>query len=301
MLERFRRRWQVLRSHPVARRQPISVLARFANTEIINTVLGYPFLVSHEFGVTLIVERGHHATRGHYFFGIQDFEDELFAIHFLRDGELFIDIGANLGMFSIMVTAATGAHAIAVEPSPSSARTFRRHITLNDLADRITLIEACAGVGGDSAFIKDTVNMNNFVAVDDADVQPDMTKVPMIKIDDVVDGSVPCVMKMDVEGFEMQALKGAPRLLGHQNLRAIIVEISDFSRRFGSSPEETHRYIAAFGFTATAYDPLTRILQPLAMDAPQATLDNYIYVRDLEEARNRLSSAPHRSLRTLAI
>ena len=96
MLDRFRRRLEVLRNQPVARHQSIKVMLRFANAEIINAWLGYPFIASHEFGALLIVEKGHHATRSHYFFGLQDFVDELFAIHFLREDELFIDIGANL-------------------------------------------------------------------------------------------------------------------------------------------------------------------------------------------------------------
>jgi len=305
LLDRFWRRLEVLRNQPVARHQPIKVLLRFANAEIINTWLGYPFLISHEFGVALIVERGHHATRSHYFFGLQDFTDELFAIHFLREGELFIDIGANLGIFSIMVAAATGARVIAVEPSPSSSQIFRRHIALNGMMDRITLIEACAGDANDTAFIKNTVDMDNFIVLDGEDLQPGMAQIPMIRIDDVIDGTIPCAMKMDVEGFEMQALKGATQLLDRQNLQAITVEISDFSHRFGVSPEETHKFIAGFGFTAVTYDPLLRMLTPVVPGdrSHKTTLYNYktIYIRNFDEARRRLSSAPHRSLYTLAI
>lgn len=305
MLGRFRRRLEVFGNNPVARRRPIGTLLRFANAEIINTWLGYPFVVAHEFGVGLIVEKGHHATRSHYFFGVQDFIDEFFAIHFLREDELFVDIGANMGIFSIMVAAATGARVIAVEPSPSSSRIFKRHIALNDLSDRITLIEACAGDANDSAFIKNTVDMDNFIVLAGVDLQPGMAKIPMIRIDDVIDGAIPCVMKMDVEGFEMQALKGATQLLNCQNLQAITVEISDLSHRFGVSPEETHKFIAGFGFTTATYDPLARILTPVEPPdrSHRMTLYNYktIYVRNLEDARRRLSSAPHRNLHKLTI
>jgi FkbM family methyltransferase len=294
-----------LRNHPVAKNQPIGVLLRFAKAEIINTWLGYPFIFSHEFGMELIVEKGHHATRSHYFFGLQDFIDELFVIHFLREGELFIDVGANLGIFSIVVAVATGAKVIAVEPSPSSSRIFKRHVALNDLNDRITLIEACAGDTNDAAFIKNSVDMDNFIVLCSAELQSDMTRIPMIRIDDVVNDTIPCVMKMDVEGFEMQALKGAARLLERQNLQAITVEISDLSHRFGVCPGETHKFISEFGFTPAAYDPLARLLT--AVEAPdrsrKTTLYNYktIYVRNLEEAGMRLSRAPHRSLHGVEI
>jgi FkbM family methyltransferase len=303
MLDSFRRRLEQLRDQPVGRRQPIRALLRFIKAEIINTWLGCPFLATHEFGVVLIVEKGHHGTRGHYFFGVLEFEDELFAIDFLRKEELFLDIGANLGMFSVMVAATTGARVIAVEPSPSSSRVFKQHIALNELTDRITLIEACAGDGNGGAFINDTVDSTNFVVFEGADLQPGMAKIPMIRIDDVIDGTIPCLMKMDVEGFEMQALQGATKLLDNQGLQAITVEIADLSCRYGVSPEETHRFITGFGFTAVTYDPLTRVLTPAQSWKRSTTtsLSNTIYVRNVEEARRRLSSAPHRSLHTLAI
>jgi FkbM family methyltransferase len=300
LLDRLRRRLEVLRNHPVARRQPLHVLSRFATAELINTWLGYPFFASHDFGVDLIVEKGHHATRSHYFFGLQDFADELFVIHFLRNDELFIDIGANLGIFSIVVAAATGARVVAVEPSPSSSQIFKRHLALNALADRVSLVEACAGNVNDAAFIRNTVDMDNFIVPGGEPVEAGMVKMPMIRIDDVVDGTIPCLMKMDVEGFEMQALKGATRLLNQENLQAITVEISNLSHRFGVSPEDTHQFVAGFGFRAATYDPLTRTLMPLSQQdrSRPTTLYNYktIYVRNVDEARKRLSAAPYRRL-----
>lgn len=303
MLDSLKGRLETLRNHPVGRRQPILTLLRFLKAEIINSWLGHSFLVSHEFGVFLIVEKHYHATRSHYFFGLQEFEDELFAINLLRENELFVDIGANVGMFSIMVTATTGARVIAIEPSPSSSRAFKRHILLNDLMDRITLIEACAGNANDKAFIMNTVAMENFIVLEGDNLAPGMVKVPMIRIDDVVDGTIPCVMKMDIEGFELQALKGAMHLLGCDTLQAITVEIAHLSNRFGVSPDETHNFIAGFGFAAVRYDPLTRMLTPL--DRRSVTnrdpFSNTIYVRNLDWARARLSAAPRRHLRKFTI
>jgi len=299
MLERLQHRLEIFRSHRVARRQPISVLLRFAKAEIINGWFGYPFLYAHDFGVVLIVQKGHHATRGHYFFGLHEFQDESFAINFLRKGELFIDIGANLGVFSIMVAATTDARVIALEPSPSSSHVFKQHMALNNLVDRVTLVEACAGEAASDVFIKNSVDQDNFVFLERNNSQPDHVKIPMVKIDAVIDADVPCLMKMDVEGFEMQALKGATRLLKNQNLQAIIIEIAGLSHRFGINPDDIHKFIADFGFRPVTYDPLTRRLTSTAPNSPLA--NNTIYVRDLDVARERLSKAPRRSLHTLSL
>jgi FkbM family methyltransferase len=287
-----------MRTHPIARSQPAQTLWRLAKADIINKALGYPFLVSHDFGPTLIVDRDLHSTRGHYFFGLHAFNEELFAIHFLRKDELFLDIGANLGIFSIIVAITTGARAVAVEPSPSSAMVIRQHIALNDLSDRVVLFEACVGDVGGVASIQNTVDMDNFVVVNAIDSRRGTVDIPMVRIDDIVRADCPCVMKMDVEGFEMQALQGATKLLGQNELRAISIEVMGISTRFGFSVTEIHDFITSFGFAKVGYDSLSRNL--LAADDRDSTkrsrTDNVIYVRDIDEARHRVKAAPQRTL-----
>ena len=275
-------------------------LFRFAKAEIINKVFGAAFLYVHDFGPTLIVGRNLHSTRGHYFFGVHSFEEELFAIHFLRKDELFIDVGANLGMFSIMVAATTGARALAFEPSPSSAEVFKRHIALNDLSDRIILLEKCVGDATGTALIKNTVEMDNFVVLEGTKAMPEMASVPMVRIDDVVDGKVPCLMKMDIEGFELQALNGATQLLKNRNLRAMTIEIAELSRRFGVSGHEIRDFISGFGFLSIEYEPFGRRVSPTSLPkfsaAHKMITSDTIYVRDLEETRYRLTCSPARTL-----
>jgi hypothetical protein len=74
-------------------------------------------------------------------------------------------VGNVHSVFNADDTATTGARVIAVEPSPSSSRVFKRHIALIDLVDRITLIEACACNANDAAFINNTVDTDNFIVL----------------------------------------------------------------------------------------------------------------------------------------
>jgi hypothetical protein len=69
--------------------------------------------------------------------------------------------------------------------------------------------------------------MDTFVVSEGVGLQPGMAKIPMIRIDDVVSAAIPRVVKkIYVEGFQMEALKGATQLLSNRNLQAIAVEIS---------------------------------------------------------------------------
>jgi len=58
-------------------------------------------------------------------------------------GEQWLDIGANIGAFSLLA-ATYGASTIAFEPDPSSADLLRKNVTLNGYDDQITVIEAAA-------------------------------------------------------------------------------------------------------------------------------------------------------------
>jgi FkbM family methyltransferase len=303
MLNGLRTRLELLRGHPIARRQRLRTLGRFAKAEILNRAMGRPFLFRHDFGVTLIVDRNLHSTRGHYFFGIHDFHEELFLIHFLRDAELFIDVGANLGVFSILVAQTTGARVVAFEPSPSSAKMMKMQIAMNGLADRVYVYEACAGNSVGRVSFKDSVSMDNSVVLDDRDRTSALVDVPMLRIDDVVQPEGSCVMKMDVEGFEKQALEGALGLLANSALRALVVETRGICSRFGYSTNEIAALILRNGFMAVRYDPLTRRISRAETHENSTAADeaNTFFVRDLQETQERVAAAPRRRIFGLTV
>jgi FkbM family methyltransferase len=298
MLDTLRTRLNLLRTHPLARRQQLRTLARFARAEILNRALGRSFLFRHDFGITLIVDRHLHSSRGHYFFGIHEFDEELFLIHFLQANELFIDVGANLGVFSILIARATGAQVMAFEPSPNSASVMKAQIALNQLEDRIQVVEACAGDCCSEAVIQNSVRMDNSVILGNSVTSPDSVTVPMVMIDDIVQPTVSCVMKIDVEGFEKQALAGALKLLSDSALRALIIETREICTRFGENATDIAEMIVSHGFHPTRYDPLARMLTPADSDDGSSAHEdaNTIYIRDFNEARQRLSAAPRRQV-----
>jgi FkbM family methyltransferase len=301
MLTGLRARLDCLKDHPVARRQRLRTLGRFARAEILNRAMNCPFLFRHDFGVTLIVDRGLHSTRGHYFLGVHEFEEEFFLLHFLGEQDLFIDVGANLGVFSILVARATGARVIAFEPSPSSAKIMKMQVALNGLADRVELHETCVGNETRQVSIKDSVDMDNAIVLDGGGTE--LVSVPMLKIDDVVRPERDCVMKMDVEGFEREALEGARRLLADPRLRALAVETCGICTRFGHSTDEISEMVMSNGFVPARYDPWARTVSASSMRSRDTGPEeaNTFFVRSLEEARARVEAAPRRSLFGLSV
>jgi|TARA_B100000035_G_scaffold314487_1_gene330921 FkbM family methyltransferase len=70
-------------------------------------------------------------------------------------------------------------------------------------------------------------------------------KIPMITIDSLVLENVD-LMKIDVEGFEMEVLKGATKTL--ESVEYLMIELNNNTKKYGSSNIEIEKYIASLGF-----------------------------------------------------
>ncbi len=62
--------------------------------------------------------------------GLHEFVDMAFVVHFLREGDLFLDIGANVGSFTVLAAGVARARSFAFEPIADTARDLRRNIAV---------------------------------------------------------------------------------------------------------------------------------------------------------------------------
>jgi hypothetical protein len=77
--------------------------------------------------------------------GLCEFEEMAFTMHFLRPDELFADVGANVGAFSVLAGSVAGARVKAFEPSADTFKILERNLRLNGLQDRAKAIHAAVG------------------------------------------------------------------------------------------------------------------------------------------------------------
>ena len=68
-----------------------------------------------------------------------------------------------------------------------------------------------------------------------------VVKVDVSKLDDILDHKCPIVIKIDVEGYELQVLNGAKKILDNPSLIAVIVELNGVGKRYGVDDEEIHK------------------------------------------------------------
>ena len=95
-------------------------------------------------------------------------------------------------------------------------------------------------------------------------------------------------MKIDVEGFELEVLRGAKKLLAEDNLKAIIIELNGSGKRYGVSDNDIHEILISNNFFPYEYLPFERKL----IKKESYGTHNIIYISDLPYVEKRINSAP---------
>jgi FkbM family methyltransferase len=141
-------------------------------------------------------------------------------------GATVFDVGANLGAYTLLFAQWTGpsGKVVAFEPAPASVAGLRTLVALNDLRDRVEIVEAavCAAVGT-ARFASDGSSGANAL-VDAAHQGRGVISVPTTSLDAFCDAQAlrPDVIKIDVEGEELEVLRGARRTLSIPSVQAFI-------------------------------------------------------------------------------
>lgn len=168
---------------------------------------------------------------------------------FLKPGDCFVDVGANIGLMSVFASQCVGktGKVVAFEAHPETYGLLKDNISLNE----ITNIETNAFALGDentTAFIYDNWDINRGGA--SLVIQNEASKgheVQVKKLDDVLEETLqPKMIKIDVEGFELQVLKGAKQTIAAAR-PILIVEFST-SRDNNYDSSELLNFIESFGF-----------------------------------------------------
>jgi FkbM family methyltransferase len=138
----------------------------------------------------------------------------------LRDGGLFVDVGANVGSYAILA-AELGAEVIAVEPAADTFGLLSENIALNGY--QVRAVQAAAGSHCGTARFTSGLDAGNRLAVDGSAV------TELITVDSLVGDRRVRGMKVDVEGFEIDVLHGAARALAERRIGLIQLEWNEAS------------------------------------------------------------------------
>ena len=279
--------WNLLRfvwQHPLNAGGRLAALWRVFRWQIaarlMPGVMALPFVD----GTSLFATRGMTGATGNWYCGLHEVQEMAFVLHLLRPGEHFLDIGANVGSYTVLAGGAARAKVTAVEPIPDTFASLRRNVLLNGLADSTRCCQmGLSDQAGTLRFSVDLDTVNHVLAQGESLPGVD---VPVMRLDDLLQGDAPVLMKIDVEGHELAVLRGASETLANPALLAIILETNGSGTRYGVADADLFALLQAHGFSPFGYDPFARRL----VDAGQSG-GNTVFVRDRAAVEARVAAA----------
>lgn len=200
-----------------------------------------------------------------------------------KKDDVFVDIGANMGIYSILAAAHSGAQVFAFEPEAENYALLNHNIRLNALSDKI--VAWCCALTDHQCV--DRLYMTNldiaqsgheFGAEVDPGLQP--TKATFAQgslgyaLDDFMTMQalpVPNHIKIDVDGIEHLVVKGAHETFSRAELKSVLIEISPHIKEHVQLIETMNEY----GFT---FDP-AQVERAMRKKGPTKGYAEYIFRR----------------------
>lgn len=163
---------------------------------------------------------------------------------------LFVDVGANMGYFSLLwAGVCASGRVVAYEASPRNINIFQTNIVRNSLQDRITLVPKAAGDRtGSVTFDVGPSDQTGWGGISNTTSSTTVT-VPMVRLDEDLHDRRIQLLKIDVEGADTWVLFGCEDLLKKRNIQTIYFEQNkERMECLGIAPGEAQKFLNSVGY-----------------------------------------------------
>lgn len=285
-------------NHPFTKRRKIKSIINFFSYNIsryfnnkIDLII--PWVNNSKF----IIEKSDIQLRWNVYCGMFEFEDMCFLLHALNKNNLFIDVGANVGSFSILSSKVVGAETLSFEPVPETIKKLRKNISINEVEKFVTILNKA--VGSTSGKVKisnyiDTANVLNRIHLKNTNDDKNLIEVELTTLDQEISTKKNYLLKIDIEGFELEALRGSNKILSDDKLIALIIENNNLSNFYGIENDAVHKFLKKYNLFPVVYDPFTRLLKKKS----NIIGGNSIYIKNFEKIQNIVLRSKKFKIRT---
>lgn len=261
--------------HPLTADHPFAAIARFLRWQVssrIHEVQTIDWIGD----ARIVARRGMAGITGNIYCGLHEFADMAFLLNLVRPGDLFLDIGANVGSYTILASKVRGAKTIAVEADPTTMEALHRNINVNQIEELVTTHQVV--VGAEKGTIHFTIGLDSVNRVVTAD-HLNARMMSVETLDSIVGDEAPTFVKLDVEGYENAVLEGASSILSRPSLLAIETELADV---------DVIKRLESAGFHRASYLPHER---KLVKGVVENGAHNALFIRDFEACARRIAEA----------
>ena len=221
---------------------------------------------------------------GNYYFFLRDYEESLFLINYLSTSDTFVDIGSNLGHYTLLSSGLVGARTICIEPVNETFLRLKMNVEINQLKN-VKMMKV--GLSNQFGKLKISNNLGamNRILIDGENKYSEI--IPVLTLDEVLRNEKNVsVLKIDVEGYEKQILEGGFETLNNDNLKVVIIELNDSNTYYGYKENQILNIFRKFQFKPYEFFPNSGKL--IALKKKNNKSYNTIFLRDLKYVKYRL-------------
>jgi len=280
----------VFNKYPFAKQKYFDVLCRIFWLQLSNKILKRRFEFKLHGDLKMVARSDFGSPVLSYYLGLYERGSMNFILKCLRKGDLFADVGANVGVYSLLAAGTCGARVAAFEPVPRAVEAFDENVAINKLESLVTLHRVGVGAAAGRAEITTGQGGANHI-VGSVERGERTATIEIVTLDAHFPKECPVGIKIDVEGYESQVLNGAQRILSDPRLKFVIMEAISRPGREANNVSESIKILGSHGFAMYAFDPMRGLLQ----QAPAQSIcyisegdENCLFLRDADFIRARL-------------
>jgi FkbM family methyltransferase len=286
---------------------PVAAGKRLFWSRVVNPYFAWqshPFIASTVFGRRVAGNTNELLQQYIYYFGLWEPCLTRWIASRLRPGDTFVDVGANIGYFSLLASKLVGKSGtvVAIEPSPKTFRILQHNLAINRVnnvralnmaaADKDELVEV---FGGNEHF----TGLANICAASNQErgfvVEGRVQAAPLSGILRAAEVETARLIKIDVEGSEWRVMQGLSDLFrrGRGDLEFMVEINPEAGALQGRRPEEIVSAFKAAGFhfyriendyDAVSYLPPFQAVRPVRVHGAIRRLTDAIFSREDSEA-----------------
>jgi len=172
---------------------------------------------------------------------------------FLRNGDQFLDVGSNIGLYSILASETLSPGSIyCVEPGGTQRTRLKENLELNQLHSITVYPFAVGEIATTEHFTKED-SVSHIATIGVTDSSGDFELVDVRRLDSFLPPTLFSLSKIDVEGHELSALRGAVGLIDKRLLPVLLIELNGSSERYGIRASETIDFLRSKGYEFGIY------------------------------------------------
>ncbi|MDG2991515.1 FkbM family methyltransferase [Candidatus Synechococcus calcipolaris G9] len=298
----LRRSDEIVSSHPLINKKKTSMLLKFWKWQIATKILldsssnKILFQVIDNPEIKIILADTYWET---FLCHLDEWEDMVYLLHVMSEEDLLVDVGANLGIYTLLASGVRGAKSICFEPVPWTYEYLMDNLYLNRLTSKVKAFNY--GVSDQDSELRFTAytsrrSFGNRVVKegDELDEDTPTITVKVKKLDEILEGECPSVLKIDAEGYETPVLSGAEGLLSNPTLHTVILELIGSGSLYGFNEKDIMETMSSHNFVPYTYEPFSRQLKRLD-DQNQKSHGsrNTIFIRDVDRVKEKIAQSSY--------